>query len=224
MKLPEDKKERTQIFVLAGIVAAVLIFGLFQGISVYNTKKKEAREQIKKLHTDIDKASAKIQRMRKDRKENIQVLDKILELTGQYVIEPHLGGNYMLKIKGIINMHTREADITLPAPPRDKGARKLAGTDGTFHSYQAGLSLKCGYFDLLRLIYYIKEANPMVAITNIRIDPGKQDKAVHSITMDLQWPIWSNRETKDKLQEQLRNQTKERKSDGKQEENEADAS
>lgn len=224
MRLPEDKKERNQIFILAGIVAAVLVFGIFQGISAYNSKKREARQRIEELRESIDKASAKIQRMRKDRKENIEVLEKILDIADQYVVEPHLGGNYMLEIKGIVNGMIRDSGVNLSAPLRNKGARNLPGTHGAFQSYQTGLSFRCGYPDILKLIYHTRKTNPLVAITNLRIQPDKRNKAVHSITMDLQWPIWSNRGMKDKLREQLEDQTKERKSDGKEEENEADES
>ncbi len=215
MKLPTDKKERTQIFVLIGIVAAVLVFGIFQGVSAYNNKKKDARQRIDELRASIDKASAKIERMRGDRKENCRVLREILELTDQYVLEPHLGGNYMLEIKGIVNRRARDAGINLPEAPLDRGARKLKGTHGTFHSYQAGLSLECSYFDLLRLIYKIKESNPLVALTSIKIDPGKQDNAVHNIKLIVQWPIWANQEMEDKLREQLKSQTIEKKVDNK---------
>jgi hypothetical protein len=214
MKLPEDRKERIQVFVLSGLVAAILVFGVFQGLSMFSTRKKQAEEKIEELQARIEEASARIERMREDRAKNCDVLESIFALTDRHVLEPHLGGNYMLEAKSIINRNLNAAGIDRAESVRQKGTGQLKGTDGTFLSYQAGVSIQCGYYDLLKFIYHMKNNNPLVSIGRLRITPGKnEDRTVHSVEVEFQWPVWADKDSENNLREQLRNQRIEKKAD-----------
>ena len=75
MKLPEDKKERTQILALVGIGVIAVGYGIVQfGVKPFKAKKAERLTRIEELNGLIEKAELKIKTLELNEKNSIKLI------------------------------------------------------------------------------------------------------------------------------------------------------
>jgi len=200
MKLPDDKKQRTQVLALIGIGAILILVGLYFGIGFVRDQKRTIAKKTEELKENIRKANIEIDQMSKDRKVNTEALLKIKDLSDKYLLKPRLGGNYYLSAKEIIEAVAQKLNLTTPGATlgiSDVGLSDVSPASGKtmppVRAYTAHISLTCGYNDLVRFIRTIEEDNPLVSAMNITIaSRAAPNVEAHSVAFDAQWPVWSD--------------------------------
>lgn len=202
MKLPTDPKERTQILVLIGLVAVGVCVGIFFAFKSLADSKKEMLVKIEELDSSLSKADAKIKRMQVDAVDNEAAVKEILDVSEDYVLTSVLG-NYQLVARDILEGIAKELELEIE-PVRELGQAEIpyARGPGVFNGYTARVTLFCGMHDLVKYLQKLEAQNPYLCVTGITIvERHRQSPNLHQVSFDVQWPVWSDPELKDKLVE-----------------------
>lgn len=211
MKLPEDKKERTKVLALIGIGAVAILVGLFYGVIRPTVAYKKATlEKIVKLRADIAKATVEIDQMSKDRKANVETLEKIRDLSDRYLLKSRLG-NFQLSAAEIIEQLAHSAglppEVVLQVKEVGLGSMARASNSKTapvLRTYTSHLALVCDYNTLIRFIRVIEDSNPLFCVMNISIQGRPPpNMTVHACAFDVQWPVWVDPDMPSKLEAKL---------------------
>lgn len=205
MKLPTDPKERNQILVLIGLVAVGLCVGIFFAFKSLTTSKQVMRDRIEELEGKIQKADLKIKRMVADKRDNDIAVKEILEISNKHILASVLG-NYQLVARDILDGYARELGLKMePVRELGQGAIPYPGGDSAFMGYTARVTLFCGMHDLVKFLNKLETGNPYLCVTGISItQQSDKDPDRHIVSFEVQWPIWAKPEMKDKLNEQLK--------------------
>lgn len=206
MKLPEDKKERTKVLVLIGIGTVILIGLIFKapvvGILPVIASKKAKLEKIEQLKKEIDDANKEIRQLDKDKAENLEVLQKIVNDSTKFVLKPVLG-NYKISASELIEPIIKKYNLKIEQ-------NKQLGVTGEanqtmLRSFGTRVSLFCGYDDLKNIITEIEMSNPFLSVLNISITAqGIESREKHMVSFDVQWPVWAETDIPGKLAQQLK--------------------
>ena len=209
MRLPEDRKERIKVLILVGVGTIAVIYALIVGVMrpMANTRR-ERQARIEELNEQLEDAQRDMSRMLRDRQKNVEVLKEIVEIAARdgVILQPRLG-NYELGAVAFIEQRAAEAGVKvnaineigitqIPKNPQKK-------TENAIKAYNMRISLEAGVHDLIRLLASIEDANPYIAITRIDVQTRMQNPARHSLTFELQWPVWSDPTTGETLETQL---------------------
>jgi hypothetical protein len=211
MKLPEDKKQRTQVLALIGIGVILVLVGLFYGIGFIRDQKKATADKTKKLKEDIRKANLEIDQMSKDRKDNTETLQKMKDLSDKYLLKQRIGNNYFLSAKEILETEAQKVNLLTPTAMlgiSEIGLSDISPASGKVvppvRAYTAHVSIVCGYNDLVRFIRTIEDDNPLVSVMNITIVARSPPNVeTHAAAFDVQWPVWTDQEMPSKLEAQI---------------------
>lgn len=199
MKLPENRKERLQVFALIGIGVLLAISTITQLVVfpfLASRKKRNAAlvEQTQKLEKarkellqapsvkeDYDKVSAEL-----DRIVAASVLRSIL-------------GSYLVGVSETIENAARSAGLTTEEIQevgiRDLPVKKGSSHPPAFKSYAVQTTAEGSYAQVLAFLNAIETRNPFLCVTEIRIS-GRQDKPEqHRITFRIEWPIHASPDT-----------------------------
>jgi len=149
--------------------------------------------------------------MSKDRKVNMETLEKIKNLSDKHFLKQRIGNNYFLSAKDIIEAEAQKVNLMTPAAVLAVGNIGLSdiGAPGgkaapPVRAYTAHISLVCGYNDLIRFIRTIEDDNPLLSIMNIGIATRSPlNVETHSVGFDVQWPVWSDQGMPAKLEAQI---------------------
>lgn len=198
MKLPEDKKERVKVLILIAIGAVALVYGLWVGVvSPMMKGRKDGAARIGDLDAKIKKARDAVNQMQKSTSLNSNVVSEIVEAANRrnYVLHDRLG-NYLLGAQEILEAHARKSGVTLDAVT-EIGQSQIPGiaasTNGpAFRCYTSRVALRAGIHDLIKFLAEVETGNPYLCVSSLVIasQPDKPD--LHSITLDVQWPIWAS--------------------------------
>lgn len=207
MKLPEDKKERTKILVLIAIgVVVVLYLAIIGVVNPALRKKNERTVRVQELRDDLKKARREISRMPRDRKQNDKTVAKIREVADKYVLRSRLG-NFLLGGRETIERHAKNVDVELETVREigiaeiPQSGKKKSGN--AFKSYTIRVAVNCGFHDLLRLLRQLEKSNPYLCVSSVGITERSGTPAKHTVSFDVQWPIWADNEMASKLEQQL---------------------
>jgi len=209
MKLPEDKKQRTQILVLIGIGVLAFIIALFQmpviGIIPIMKSKKEKQEKIEKLDVDIGKANKEIKQQERDKVENLDTLQKIKDLADKYVLVPELG-NYEIPAANYIDAIARKLNLKIDSKRQQGISPETA--QKFFQTFSLRISLECSYDNAVKMIKEVEAGNPLISVANIAITGQPAPKIEqHLVSFDVQWPVWAEQETPARIAKQLSDKT-----------------
>ncbi len=220
MKLPDDPKERTKIFVLIGIgVVVVLILVYYFGIRTLLESRAKSKAEIAKLKDDCEQAEKEIDQMAGDRKSNSETVLRIKDTSDKYVLKPGLDGRYLLGAAAIIERHAVKLGITMATPPADAGVVDLPLARGaakkTMKAFGVRANLKCGYADVVRLVRAVESENPMISVSLVNITGQRDDSKKHVVGVEFQWPIWVDQDMPSKLEAKLKEKDEEPKAGAK---------
>lgn len=200
MKLPEDKKERTQILVLIGIVAILALYGLFQGVMRgLVAPRQQHRARIEVLEGQVREANLVVRQSRGDDQRNRELLERIRVYSENHLPVPRLGGNLILGASEQIERWFKQAGLDRPTI-QELGRRAVeptAGRDATrdlVYSYSVRVSFNAGLHDVATILKIIEDSDPCVTITMLSVGadatPGPDMLPAHSVSFVIQWPIW----------------------------------
>ena len=207
MKLPTNKKERIQVFVLTAIGGvAVLYAGVQLGVRPMIEKKASYRQRIDQLGEDIAKSERKVQLMKRDLIDNSSALRTIYQEADNYVLKATIGENYLLGVDDILQRCARAAKVSIGSPSEvgisDVPHNSARATRNVLKAYTARVTFRGGYSEMVRLLREIEATSPYVCVSAIAVSP-QPDPEVHAITIDIQWPIWAEKGMADRLKQQL---------------------
>lgn len=223
MKLPEDKKERTQILVLGALMACGALYGVYMAVNVHLLKPhKENLKKIESLTDKIKEADGFIELMPDLKKNSEQFANDIKVISDKYVLHPRLS-SYVLPAKDFIMEQARKAKanvidvkpigiINLPDPPievstepEESGKRRPPPPrkQYAFKIFRARVIVDNGLHNMIRLIRTVEQANPFTCITEINITPDPKDPAKHDMYFDIDWPIWNKSPYTEQILEEL---------------------
>jgi hypothetical protein len=198
MKLPQDKKERTQILVLIGIVSILAIYGLYQLVQIKVIQpRRDNATRMAQLEKDIREARLIVSQSRGNEQRNRELLAKIKEYSARHLLHPRLGGNLILGASEQVEGWFRQAGLETP-DIRDGGRRAVYGRSDPVRdmvwAYTVGVSFRAGLHDLAKLLKIIEESDPCVTVVQLSIAAGNASDPrtvpQHAISFNVQWPMW----------------------------------
>jgi len=202
MKLPEDKKTRNQVLVMIVIgIIAVIYLGFTYGISPLLAMKEKSRKNIKNFTTKTKKAVAEIKYVHKDREDSAKALIQAKEIADENVLLPTLANNYLIPAQAIIEACAKAAKVE--AQVKQLGIANFKSS-GALRAYRVGVVLECGYNELIDFLSELEKNNACICVPSISISgnasdsgrsgrsSGTKDITKHSISLEVQWPIWAS--------------------------------
>jgi hypothetical protein len=194
MKLPENRKERVQVFVLIGIGAALALYALVQLlVSPYTAARQKLNAVQEDLNRKIETARRVLLYAPAVKEEYESVTAEIEKTMASNVLRPVLG-SYTVVVTETIETAARLAGIAVTEIqevgtrelPRGKTAIKTAEA---FKSYAVQVSGDGSYEQVRAFLDKIETDNPFLCVTEIRIT-GRSDKPEqHRVTIRVEWPI-----------------------------------
>ena len=206
MKLPEDKKERTKVLALIGIGVIFVVGLIFKapvvGVLPLMKSKKDKLAKIEQLKKDTEDANKEIRQHDKDKAENLEVLKKIVNESTKHVLKPVLG-NYKISASEVIEPIAKKYNLKIQQIKQIGVTAEASQT--SLRAFSARVSLFCGYDELECLVTDIEMSNPLLSVMNISITTqGSESREKHMVSFDVQWPVWAEVDTPDKLAQQLK--------------------
>ena len=208
MKLPEDKQQRTKLLIVIALASILVILGITHGIIGPSVKyKKDLRARLADNSDQVAAAKDQIRRVSRAFAADRERVARIVELSDEHVLHPVIG-NYLLSATEIIEKHAQALDLKT-APLREVGISEIprprkSKIENALKCYAVRVSLSCGYDDLCKLLTSLEQDNPYLTITGLGITGQPDtDPERHSVTFDIQWPVWADPGTPDELRQQL---------------------
>lgn len=193
MKLPENKKERIQVFGLIGLGVALLLFTLVQLLIVpFNARRQKWKIIQEELDRKMEKAKKELLYAPTVKVEYDVVSVEIDRIMASNVLRPILG-SYLVGVTEMLENAAREVGLKLNEI-QEVGIGELprSKTDKTvdvFKSYAIQLSGEGSYEEVRAFLDKIETDNPFLCVTEIRII-GRPDKPEqHQLNVRVEWPI-----------------------------------
>lgn len=194
MKLPENKKERVQVFVLIGIGAAAVIFASWQGlVSPFFAYKQRLQESLQTKRTALEKAEREL-RLAPSIKEEFDSVTSQLDTTiANNLLRPILG-SYLVGVTETLENQARAINVKVDEI-QEIGIRELprannAGANPVnFKSYSVQVSARASYEQASKLINNLEELNPYLCVSDIRITGQADTPEYHRLSLRIEWPI-----------------------------------
>ncbi|MFO7871500.1 MAG: hypothetical protein R6V03_08725 [Kiritimatiellia bacterium] len=209
MKLPEDKNERKKVLMLIGLGTAAVIYGLYAGaLKPLSAKKKQYESRIAEAEAFLKDASRDIEKMSEYHGTNRETLEELLSVADKYLLHPRLGGNYLLPATEELEKHRADLGIEFKniSEKGFTGVPKRPGSsrENMFRAYRVSVVLDCTYTDLLRFLRKIESDNPYVSVADLSVSGARKDNVeLHSVKVDIQWPIWDDYRKPEELRRKL---------------------
>jgi len=220
MKLPDDKNERNKILGLIAIgVLAVCYIGYTFGIKVLLQKQQAALAEIAELEAKVWQANLDIKQIPLYIQQNDEIVENIINISENKLDILHSNlGNFLLVAEDIIERNAQSLDLTVksvnptgsPVKRFDTPVKRSGTKDSKkdakaprFAPYTVSVEMECGLVDAMNLIRSIEKKNPYLCITRLGIIGQPDNVTQHSITFDVQWPIWIDAKQPMKLVSEL---------------------
>ncbi|MBL7076673.1 MAG: hypothetical protein ISS31_04300 [Kiritimatiellae bacterium] len=217
MKLPENKQERTKIFIMIGLGTGLVLLGIVQGIInplINSRKNKFAR--LEECKTGVDRARKEIRAAARSFDRRMETLKSIRNTSEQHILHPVLG-NYLLQATDIVEEHADALDIAIE-PVREVGISDIPPDSKTeerlLKAYTVRVNMQASYHDALRLMREIEIHNPYACVTSLIVRPRpSEDLENHNVSIEIQWPVWADPEFPGEIEEQLKEEISKQEGD-----------
>ncbi|MFH0878763.1 MAG: hypothetical protein V2A34_03535 [Lentisphaerota bacterium] len=191
MNWQEMSKERKQVLILAGIVAAGVLFVLVQyGLRPLFNSKKKATDELESLKAQLLKADNIIGRDSLIRTELTKSSAELNRAMEQCIVPRD---NPLSWVTEKIYRGAREVGIDIESVAEVSSALssrdKQKQTDRVFAVYSVRIITQCGYAQIVQLVEALEKSNPYLCISGISI--AAQDRMVekHAISLIVDWPM-----------------------------------
>lgn len=202
MKLPQDKNERNKVLGLVGLGVAIVCYaGYTFGAKPFLQKRQDFFNNISELEDKLWKADKDIKMIPSYFEQNNEIISRIIDISENklQILHPNLG-NYLLVAGDIINRHADNFNLTVTSIKEVASPERFSKNDddtedpkaARFKPYTVNVSLKCSFYELEKLVGAIEEENPYLCITRIGVIGQPEDVMKHSVSFDVQWPIWAD--------------------------------
>lgn len=194
MKLPENKKDRIQVFVLIGIGVVAVLYAITQlVVSPYLASKQKLRETLQQKKDKLEKAQRELNFAPNIKAEFDSVIAELDKLREAYILRPILG-SYLVGVSETLEAQARALNIKMDEVS-EIGIRELprAGkkdvTVRNFKSYTVQVSAKVSYEQATSFITKLEELNPYLCISDIHIKGQTENPEQHQLIIRIEWPI-----------------------------------
>ncbi len=201
MKLPDDKKERQQMLILMGIVAAAAIYAVVNFVLLpFISSQREIPEKLEGVRDQLATGERTLAAVPRNIEQYNVYVTNIRRTVDQYLLQPVLG-SYILEAERIIEQHALAVGLTIDGF-REDGIRDLpvartrqgAGAGNRLRSYALIVNLRAGYDDMVRLIEAIEAGNPFVSVLELNLNHQPRTPQIHAVQFKVLWPIWGGNE------------------------------
>ena len=199
MKLPDTKKERIQAIALIviGIIFIIYVSGSY-AIRPMLKKINEQLNRIEELNSKIEMVENVIHLVKLGKQVNNKVVSEIVQLTetSNYIMKARLG-NYLIGATELIEKAAKQEQIPIESI-RELNISDIPGlnkSSNPFRLYTVKINVECGMHDLILLLKNIEASNPYLSISEINITGQSSKAGQHTISFNVQWPIWQDEET-----------------------------
>lgn len=193
MKLPENKKERTLVLSLIGVVTLIVLFAIVQWglLPLLDSKRKmetelvKQGEQMKKARRELDFAPA----IRKEYDDAIAQLETIRK---ENVLRPILG-SYLVGVSEQVEATARTSGIQVE-DVREIGVTDIpinikAAAPRVFKSFAVQVSGQGSYEAITRFLREMEARNPFFFVSDISISGQADNPLFQRMSVRMEWPI-----------------------------------
>jgi hypothetical protein len=198
-KLTKEQKQQRILIVLAAIT--VLYVGNTFVLRPMKKKWKEAAKTIEELDSKVRNAE---RLLNTDATVQRQIIENYKE--ANRLAEKHLppGDKYGWAASIVYSIRSKiGVDLTvtdagqLDTLTRGRNAMRLKEGSPAFVPYTVKVGMRCGYYDLLRLIAELESKSPYATVSNLTIEQQPSTPEDHIVDLRIQWPVWANPKIKD---------------------------
>ncbi len=190
--------DKTKYIILAVIGFVAVIYALSVGVfGPIQASKAKMTSEIEDLSGKIRKASVKVSRMATLKERNQDFHEEVYNISDKYVLKDQLG-NYFIQVKEYISLVALDCDIKIAdilesgIDVYDKPVTRKS--DNAFKIYNVRVNMVGGLHALIKFLKYIETDNPYVVVSSLRIISSEATPAFHKISLNIIWPIWTDKE------------------------------
>lgn len=212
IKLPDDRNERIKILFMAGLFGIGILYVLVAFVVLpYFAAVSQDRRRLAELDELLWRAERDINQTERNRTQNAETIQQILGISEiqRHILRPSLG-NYLLVAEDILKRAVQDLPVEIlsireisgvPPPIPETG---LPAGRGALWPYSVTINLHANLHTLVRFTNRLRRENPYLAITSLNINAGPPTVPVmHNISIQIQWPVWSDPEHPNRLAAEL---------------------
>lgn len=194
MKLPENKKERLQVFVLIGIGVVAVLYAMAQLVVMpFLASKQKLRNSLQSKKAKLEKAQRELNFAPRIKEEFDSVTGELDTIIRTHVLRPILG-SYLVGISENLEMLAHSCNIKLDEvqeigvrePPR---TGKKGSVARSFKAYAVQVSARASYDQTATFLRRLEDMNPYLCVSDVRITGQPDNPESHRITLRIEWPI-----------------------------------
>lgn len=209
MKSVNPNQQEAKVVAAVALGAVLVVIAIWQGVvRPFVNAQKNQTDRLHELQSKIQQATQELRKAVNDRNQNTENLIQIMDISDRYLLHPSLG-NYLISATAVLEKHAAKCGVTLESI-RDAGlfdlpaSQNKKGTVNYLRCYTARVVLRVGFFDLVRLLSSLETENPYLCIGALSITPQSSgDVERHTISFDVQWPVWTDEDLFADLERQL---------------------
>lgn len=189
--LSRVQRERLILVVLFSLIAVVLIFSV--GLAPLRKKWRSARQELNEMNEKLTQASALLKQERELRVDLGEKQDRIRYAFDECIPDPE---NPLSWATQRVYQDARDVGIDIQSVSASSSRASPFGrgeeTARSFNLFAVRIITECTYLNLLEFLQQIEERNPYVCISGLIISTQPKSPERHTISIDLQWPIWTD--------------------------------
>lgn len=193
MKLPENRKERAQVFVLIGIGVLLALFALAQLVVMpFLASRQKLQAALADQGQKLAKAKKELLHAAAIKEEYDRTTVELTSVIASNVLRPILG-SYLVGVTETIENTARDVGLRVEEI-QEVGIRELPTKKGStssrlFKSYAVQVTAEGSYRQATQFMDEFESRNPYLCVTEIRIT-GRPDKPEqHRFILRIEWPI-----------------------------------
>lgn len=204
MKLPENKRDRAMVLILAGIGALAVLYAVFQlALKPFISSWRGAADSMREIEAKLAEADAELAKVLENRKRFNEISAELDHISREYVLQPVLG-TFLLGVQDKLEGYAQTSGVKLDSV-REIGIVDLIPSKGKtermFRSYGVQVTGFASFRSLIRFLQQLEANNPYLCVASITISSRQEEPETHRVSLTIQWPVWKDLTIPPSLQE-----------------------
>jgi len=198
MKLPDNNKERIQVFVLIGIGVVAVLYAMWQLlVSPFIESKQKLKDTLQVKQDKLAKAERELKHAPAIKAEFDEMTAQLDRTINSNALQAILG-SYLVGVTETLESQARASNLKLDEIQeigiRELPRAKKKGDTSTvyFKSYSVQVSARTSYDHAVSFIKHLEDLNPYLCVSDIRITSQPDDPEHHRFNLRIEWPIEAN--------------------------------
>jgi Tfp pilus assembly protein PilO len=175
------KQQQIAIGVTVLAVLQIVVLGYFT-LKNPGESAGSAREKLSDLQKELSSAQNIISRGLHVSK---QLEESVENLENMTVYAPAVFDRYAWAYE-YVSRRSALAGVMIDGLQEEMVSTK--GNNADAQPYEVSISMRCGYNELVRFLWYLEEGNPLIVIKELTIDSSAGDVEKHNVRIVVQWP------------------------------------